>query len=764
MAARRKTRSSETAAKPRARSRAKPRSGRNFRYIHLLIIVLCSGAGYVLWLDYRVQAEFAGQRWSLPARVYASAAEIYVGQALTVARTEALLVRSGYRRASAVEQPGSYRRAESHIDFMSRELHFWDGLQESRLLRVSQQRGKVREIRDLTTQQTLPLIRVEPELIGRIYPDSYEDRMPVAWDEVPPALIQALLAVEDRNYFSHHGVDPRGMLRAAYHNILNRKLAQGGSTITQQLVKNFFLSPERTLLRKFNEIIMAVLLERRYSKQEILVAYINEVYLGQQGRRSVHGFNAAAEFYFARPLSELRVEQIALLAGLVRGASWYNPRRHPERATQRRNLVLDLMLSQGYLDADVHSQARRQPLNLSVQPRWVAGKYPAFLQLVKSQLLRDYAIGDLRSKGLRIFTTLDTARQDSAEQVVRQQLQRLERGAALKSGTLQAASVFVQTSSGAILSLVGGRDAEYTGFNRAVDASRPIGSLVKPFVYYTALTEPRRYALSSSLSDADIAIRQADGSFWRPDNYDGRNHGQVSLLEALAKSYNKATVRLGQQLGLQQVIDTLARAGASEPIEPFPALLLGVLELTPLQVAQLYQTLANGGFFVPVNSIREVLDSDGNALRRYGLEVRQTLQAEAAYLTGFMLTQAVNHGTGRGLRRIVPQRLPLAGKTGTTNELRDSWFAGYGDDITGVVWLGRDDNRPTSFSGASGALQLWGNMVKRQDLGSVDLPPPPDIGFLEDVNLPFAGACVRFRRLPYVLGFRPPHPDTGACR
>ena len=747
-----------------SRRRSRRRSGGKFRCLHVSIILLCVLAGYVLWLDFRVKSEFAGIRWSLPARVYASPAELYIGQALTADKTEKLLARSGYRKASSVTQPGSYRRRASRIDFMRREFHFWDGQQDKRRLRVHYQDGKIREIRDLTGQQALPLVRIEPELIGRIYPDNYEDRILVSYDDVPATLIKALLAVEDRNFFTHHGIDPRGMLRAAYRNILKRKLEQGGSTITQQLVKNFFLSPERTLARKFNEIVMALLLERRYSKQEILGAYINEVYLGQQGRRSVHGFGTAAEFYFARPLNELHLHQVALLAGMVKGASRYNPRRHAERARRRRDLVLELMFQQGHLHETTWQQARRQPLDLSVRPRWVTGKYPAFLQLVKSQLLRDYAIDDLRNKGLRIFTTLDTERQDSTELVLRQQLRQLERAGSLEAGTLQAASVFVRTSTGAVLALAGDRNAQYVSFNRALHARRPIGSLVKPFVYYTALTEPRHYSLSAGVSDADVSVTLADGSSWQPDNYDGRNHGRVTLLEALARSYNKATVRLGQEIGLERVIDTLNRAGVNERIEPFPALLLGSLELTPLQVVQLYQTLANGGFLVPVNSIRAVLDSAGKGVKRYGLEVRQALQVEAAYLTGFMMVQAVNHGTGRDLYRIAPAQLPLAGKTGTTNDLRDSWFAGFGDDMTGVVWLGRDDNRPTRFTGATGALQLWGNMVNRQGLRSINLLPPPGIGSLDDVKLPFAGACVRFPGLPYVLGHKPRRPASGHCR
>ena len=741
--------------------KAKRRAGHKFWYVHIIIIALCAIIAYILWLDYRVQSEFAGTRWFLPARVYAGPTEIYVGQALTAEETEKLLIRSGYRKVSGAGQSGTYRRTASTIEFRQREFHYWDGRQDSRLVRIRFDNRKVAQIRGPAPDQALPLVRLEPELIGRIYPDNFEDRILVARDDVPPALINALLAVEDRNFFDHEGIDLRGIMRALVHNILRRQLEQGGSTITQQLVKNFFLSRERTLARKINEMIMALLMERHYGKNEILTAYVNEVYLGQQGQRSVHGFGTAAEFYFARPLNELRLDQIALLVGMVKGASWYNPRRHPDRAEQRRNLVLDLMFRQGYLDEGTRLQAQARPLDLSAAPRWVSGKYPAFLQFVKGQLLREYEMKDLRNEGLRIFTTLDTRRQDSTELVLRQQLQQMERGKSMKAGTLQAAAIFLQSSTGAVLSLAGDRNAEYAGFNRAMHATRPIGSLIKPFIYYTALTDPHRFSPVTGVNDSDIAIRLPDGTSWRPDNYDGSNHGRVSLLEALARSYNKASVRLGWEVGLDRVIATLRRAGVNSDIEPFPALLLGSLELTPLQVSQLYQTLANGGFFVPVNSIREVLDSDGRALRRYALEVRQALQAEAAFLTGFMLVQAVSRGTGRGLYRMLPG-VPLAGKTGTTNDLRDSWFAGFGDDVTGVVWVGRDDNQPTGFTGASGALQIWGNIVKRQGIRGIELLPPPGVGSLDGVSLPFAGACVRFPRIPYVLGARPERIDT--CR
>jgi len=728
------------------------------RLIHIAIILFSLSAAYVLWLDQRVQSEFTGARWSLPARVYADPVELHVGQRLSLDRVEQLLIGSGYRKTPALVQAGDYRRVGTGIEFMRREFHYWDGIRDSRRLQIEVRNRAVAQILDLSAGQALPLVRIEPELIGKIFPGNYEDRILVGYHELPAALIRGLLAVEDRNYFNHYGIEPKSILRAALHNLMAGGLEQGGSTITQQLVKNFFLTRERTITRKVNEAIMALLLERRYSKQDILGAYVNEVYLGQQGQRSVHGFGAAAEFYFARPLDELRLEQLALLVGMVKGASWYNPRRHVERAQQRRNLVLDLMQQQGYIEAQEWRRARAQPLHLSARPRWVSGKYPAFLQLVKQQLSRDYAAADLRSKGLRIFTTLDTRRQNHIEQVLREQLPVLERNGPLDPGALQAASVFVETSSGAVLALAGGKDAQYVGFNRALQAQRPIGSLVKPFVYYTALTQPQRYSLASMLDDSDVSVTMADGSSWSPDNFDGRNHGRVSLPEAMARSYNKATVRLGRQLGEEQVAATLHKAGVDRDIKPFPALLLGALELTPLQVAQIYQTLANGGFLAPVNTIKEVLDSRGEAVKRYGLEVRRALHAEPAYLSAYLMVQAVNHGTGRNLRRIIPERLPLAGKTGTSNDLRDSWFAGFGDDIVGVVWLGHDDNHPIGLTGASGALRLWGHMVKGQDLRRIELLPPPGVGALEEVKLPFAGACVSFPRLPYILGFKPDLP------
>ena len=747
--------------KGRKRARKSGRSG-GLRWSHclyLVVILSCVAAAGIAWLDFRIRAEFSGKKWALPARVYAEPIDLFSGQTLSPVELEGYISELGYKKVSMVRQVGEYRVGKAYLEIGQRPFDFWDGRRPGRTIGVRFSGNKIRQMQDLGQGRPLPLTRLEPMLVGRIYPGNFEDRILVDEADIPRVLVDALLAVEDRNYFQHIGIDPEGILRALYHNIFSGGIEQGGSTITQQLVKNFFLNRERTFTRKFNEIIMALLLERRFDKQTIFTAYVNEVYLGQQGKRSVHGFGAAAEFYFAAPLEELRPDQLALLVGMVKGASYYNPRRHPQRALARRNLALELMFQQGYLDEPTWQQARAMPLDVSERPRWVSGKYPAFLQLVKQELTRDYNMRELRTRGLRIFTTLDTRRQDATEQALHTQLQRLEQAKSLPTGSLQAASIFVESSSGAVLSLAGDRNADYTGFNRVLQARRPIGSLVKPFVYYAALARPQRYSILSRISDSAITVPLADGSSWRPVNYDAKDHGRVTLVEALAKSYNRATVRLGQEVGLPEVIAALRDAGVPRAMERYPSLLLGSLELTPLEVIQLYQTLANGGFQAPVTAIREVLDKDGKALRRYPLEVRQALQTEAAYLTAYMLVQAVRHGTGRGLNRMIPEYLPLAGKTGTTNDRRDSWFAGFDDTVTGVVWVGRDDNLSSRHTGASGAMRIWGNILRRQGATPVQLLPPPGLGTVEELAVPFAADCVVLRAVPYVLGARPPAVD-----
>ena len=722
-----------------------------FFVFRILVVVICILSIWLLWLDHRIRTEFEGKRWSLPARVYASALEVYVGQNLSISDFEKELVATGYRREANTKNSGQYRRDKNGIELIKRSFLFWDGEDSRNHLQVNFVKNRVNSIRKLPEGESLGVFRLEPQIIGKIYPQHNEDRVLLPYRDVPSRLIDTLVAVEDKHFFSHSGLDFRGITRALYVNLRQAKISQGGSTLTQQLVKNFFLTHERTFWRKFNEIIMSLLLERRYSKADILSAYINEIYLGQHGVRAIHGFGTAAEYYFSKPLNELGIEQLALLVGLVKGASYYNPYKHPERALKRRNLVLQLMLEQNYPNTEQLKIAKSKPLGLSSRPVWSRAKYPAFLDLVKRQLLRDYELKDLRNEGLRIFTTLNPAIQDKMEIAAQDQLQVLEKQKKLKPGSLETAVVVMNVSSGEVLGLIGGRQREKVNFNRAIDAKRPIGSLIKPVVYYTALSKPSQFNVLSRIDDSPVSIRQNDNSFWQPRNYDRLTHQNVTLIDALSHSYNQATVRLGLRLGLDKVTGILQQMGFKKDIGAYPSILLGSIEMNSLEVAQIYQSFANGGFQVPYNSIREVLNNDGSSLQRHALEMNQVLEPAPAFLTNFLMTQVVENGTAQGLLHMMPGFMPLAGKTGTTNELRDSWFSGFGDELLGVVWVGQDDNESTQLTGASGAMRVWAEMMKLIKIKPLNLYAPEDIDWLSVQG----SSCKKNYSIPFIRGYKP---------
>ena len=605
--------------------------------------------------------------------------------------------------------------------------------------------------------QPVDLVRLEPVEIGGFYPDNNEDRIIVSHDQLPEMLINTLIAVEDQDYYQHHGIDVGAILRAAWVNIRSGKIEQGGSTLTQQLVKNFYLTDERTLTRKAREAVMAVMLDFHYDKDEIIEAYANEIYLGQDGSRAIHGFGLASRHYYGMPLEQLDLAQVALLVALVRGPSWYDPVRQPERALKRRNLVLDIIADQGIITPAEAETAKLADLGLDPEKTAISRTYPAFMSLVKQQLQRDYRDEDLKSEGLRIFTTLDPWAQDQAERAVSERLDKLETGHGLPPGELQAAAVMATRDGGEVLAVVGGRQSRFAGFNRALEAVRPVGSLIKPAVYLTALTQPERYTLVSLLNDEAIELDTPQGT-WAPKNYDGKVHGPVPLHEALASSYNLATISLGQSLGTQAVTDTINKLGIERPVPQVPAMFIGAMSMTPIEVAQMYQTLAAGGFHTPLRAIREVQAANGTPLNRYPLEVRQAIDDAPVYLLNRNLQEVVSNGTGRTLVNYLPTNLNLAGKTGTSNESRDSWFAGFGGDKVAVVWLGRDDNRPAGLSGATGALQVWGDMLKRSGIEALEFSQPENVElqWVDAITGELTGpGCKNAIQFPFMSGSAP---------
>lgn len=713
-------------------------------------------ACYLGYLDYTVRKQFEGKRWSIPARVYASPVELYAGLQMNTQALLVLLKKLHYRSDAKLSSPATYAIKSGVIGLKTRQFVFWDKAQQEQHIRVSFSKTEIHSIQDMQSGRELSIVRLDPVQIGSFYPAHKEDRVLVKLEEVPASLVQGLLATEDRDFYQHIGISFKGIARAIWVNLRRGKMVQGGSTITQQLVKNFYLTPERSLKRKINEALMALILEARFSKGDILEAYLNEVYLGQDGAHAIHGFGLASEFYFSMPLNKLPLDKVTALIALVRGPNYYDLRRHPERALKRRNLVLEEMFAQGDIDAEQLKQAEQKSLNIVPFAHRPANRYPAFIELVKGQLRQQYDEADLTSEGLSIFTTLDTKVQDALEVSIKKQLANIERNKRAKK--LETAAVVTRKESGEIVALAGGRDSQGVGFNRALNAIRPIGSLIKPIVYLTALEYSDKYTLITPVSDRKIKVKAEKGKIWQPSNYDHKEHGDVAFNAALTHSYNLATVRIGMDIGVGRIAKTLRDTGVSRPVNLFPSMLLGALPLSPFEVTQMYQTLAGDGFAMPLRSINAVLAMDGGLLQRYPYALRQTLDPAATYLTNWTLQKVMREGTGRSAYQVLPRSLIMAGKTGTSNNLKDSWFAGYTGDYLAVFWVGRDDNKSAGVTGASGALKLWIALMKQVATQPVLLSMPDSVTrvWIDPVTgLKANELCADVLAYPFVRGSEP---------
>jgi penicillin-binding protein 1B len=707
-----------------------------------VLIAAAAGGIFVLYLDRIVTPQFEGRRWTLPAQVYAQPLELYAGSPLTADDLQAELKRLHYEPVQRLVRPGTYRRIGNRIDIASRRVELWDEVREPQGIRVS---AGARGIDGVWNARGEPIavIRLDPLLIGSIFPIHGEDRIVVTPQQVPALLPAALKVVEDRKFDTHHGVDPQAIARAAWVNLRAGRIEQGGSTLTQQLVRSYFLDQRQTFSRKFREAVMAMILEARFGKADLLNAYINEIYLGQDGRRAVHGFGLAARFYFGKPLEELDLAQIALLVAVVRGPSYYDPRRHPARALARRDLVLRLLAEHGVADKAAIDRAMERPLGVvgrvAGSDTAAGGYFPAYLEFVRRTLKRDYREEDLTEAGLKIFTALDPRAQAQAEAALNEQLARLEKARARTrrrgdggDAPLEGAVVVTAPQSGEVIALVGGRRIGFDGFNRALDARRPIGSLVKPAVYLAAL-ETGRYHPASIVQDEPLSLRLPTGQTWAPENYTREYAGPVPLVRGLAESLNLATVHLGLDVGLPAVARTLERLGAPAPVEQLPAVLLGAVGMTPLEVAQMYGSLASGGFRTPLRAVRAVVSAEGKPLKSFPLEVSQVADAGAVYQLNRMMMQVVERGTGRAVKSRLPGTA-LAGKTGTSSDLRDSWFGGFSGSHLAVVWVGHDDNSSTGLTGASGALPAWAQLMAGLDATAFE-PALPDS--LEELLIDF---------------------------
>ena len=736
-----------------------------WRYL-LAVLVLCvlALAVYVVHLDRIVTTQFEGRRWTLPAQVYAAPQELYAGEALSAPDLEHELLRLQYRRAEQVDRPGSYSRQGDRFQISLRPARFADEARPATVLNVASSGAAITAITDITGKD-VAIARLEPLLIGSVFPIHGEDRIVVTPQQVPPMLPAALKAVEDRNFDTHHGIDPIGMLRALWVDLRHDQWgqgAQGGSTLTQQLVKNYFLDSRRTAGRKIQEAIMAVLLETHFSKTDLMTAYINEIALGQDGTRAIHGFGLASQFYFGKPLVELDLAQVATLVAVARGTSYYDPRRHPDRALKRRNLVLSLMAEQKVISQADMQAAQARPL--AVLGRGSGGYYPAYLDLVRRTLRRDYREQDLTEAGLSIYTNLEPRTQELAEKILDRELTRLDHLHKPTGAPLEGSVVVTAPQSGDVTAVIGGREAGFDGFNRALDARRPIGSLVKPFVYLAAI-ETGRYNPASIIQDVPVSIKVPGAPDWQPENFEHDINGPIPMVKGLARSLNLATINLGMDIGLDTVRHSLQRFGLEEDPPRIPSLLLGTFGLTPLDVAQLYTGLANGGFKSNLRAVSAVLSADGKALKAFNLDVAPVAQPEAVFAVQMMMEQVIQRGTGAAAQSILPTGVVVAGKSGTSSDLRDSWFAGFSGNAVAVVWVGYDDDRVTGLTGSAGALGIWDRLLTAIGPTSISSVMPES---LHPVSIDFrtgylpAANCSPEPVTVYVpLSFTPPEAPPG---
>ncbi|HCM9447718.1 TPA: bifunctional glycosyl transferase/transpeptidase [Enterobacter bugandensis] len=704
----------------------KPRGKRGWFWLllKLFIVFVVLIAIYGVYLDQKIRSRIDGKVWQLPAAVYGRMVNLEPDMSISKNEMVKLLQATQYRQVTKMTRPGEFTVQAKSIEMIRRPFDFPDSKEGQVRARLTFDGDRLETIENMDNNRQFGFFRLDPRLITMLSSANGEQRLFVARNGFPDLLVDTLLATEDRHFYEHDGISLYSIGRAVLANLTAGRTVQGASTLTQQLVKNLFLSSERSYWRKANEAYMAVLMDARYSKDRILELYMNEVYLGQSGDNEIRGFPLASLYYFGRPVEELSLDQQALLVGMVKGASIYNPWRNPKLALERRNLVLRLLQQQQVIDQELYDMLSARPLG--VQPRGgVISPQPAFMQMVRQELQSKLGDKVKDLSGVKIFTTFDSVAQDAAEKAAVEGIPALKKQRKLSD--LETAMVVVDRNTGEVRAMVGGAEPQYAGYNRAMQARRSIGSLAKPATYLTALSQPNLYRLNTWIADAPISLRQPNGQVWSPQNDDKQFSGQVMLVDALTRSMNVPTVNLGMALGLPAIVDTWQKLGVpKDQLHPVPAMILGALNLTPIEVAQAFQTIASGGNRAPLSALRSVIAEDGSVLYQSFPQAERAVPAQAAYMTLWTMQQVVQRGTGRQLGAKYPG-LHLAGKTGTTNNNVDTWFAGIDGREVVITWVGRDNNQPTKLYGASGAMSIYQRYLANQSPVPLNLVAPEDI-------------------------------------
>lgn len=676
------------------------------------LLMICGLATYTLYLDSKIRSKMDGQVWQLPAEVYSRIESIRLANKPSLEQVKLTLLDNGYRQVSSIATPGDFKIENNRLLLLRRAFPFPDSPEAQRVLRLNFVGNRLDRIEDLVRVSHINEFRLDPKRIALLHSDSDEDRIVLPLKDYPSLLIDTLILTEDKRFFDHNGISPLSIARALISNYQAGRTVQGASTLTQQLVKNLFLSSEKSLQRKFNEALMAIILDARYDKTRILETYLNEIYLGQNGSYQIHGFALASQFYFGRPVQEISLSQMALLVGMAKGASLYNPWRNPQLALERRNVVLKILLDHQKITQEDYQFLIEQPLGVKTQGN-IYRQQPAFMQALNQELKAEF--GETKRhllSGAKIFTTLDPKQQRAAELAIINGVANLE-NSSKKIKDLQSAMVVAEYTTGKVRAMVGGVQTQYAGFNRALQSKRQIGSLVKPSIYAIALAMPSHFRLNTAIENQPISIAIKGKPAWSPRNYDRRFSEPVMLMDALARSLNIPTVNIGMKIGLKQVIAKQKEMGWNDvEIPPYPATLLGAYAISPYDVTKSYQVLANAGQKLPLTTIESVLSADGKRLFLTPKTPKQVLPREAAIQTLYAMQQVIERGTGRAL---LPEftSLRLAGKTGTTNNTRDAWFVGIDGKHVTTIWLGKDNNSDSYLTGASGALPLYREYLRR---------------------------------------------------
>ncbi len=697
------------------------------------------------------------------AKLFAAPQSVSVGDAITPAQIAAELRRSGYNE-SRTNPTGYYQIHPDSIEVFPGPDSYFD--QEAGVIRFSG--GRISQIVSLDDNTPRSRYQLEPQLITNLSGPNREKRRMVKFADIPPILIDAITAAEDKRFFQHAGFDPIRIIKAAYVDLKEGRKDQGASTLTQQLARGFWLDQDKRWTRKLAELVITLQLEQKLSKQEIFEDYVNMVSLGRRGSFEISGFGEAAEAYFGKDLSQLRLPEAATLAGMIQRPSYFNPYKYPERVRERRNVVLTLMRQNGDISDRDYELAIAAPLGVAKGASQSLDA-PYFVDLVEDELQNNLQDADFRSNGYHIYTTLDMNLQRAALEAVRVGMQNVDelvrkqrrfRGQAVPEP--QVALIAIDPHTGEVKAAVGGRNYGMSQLNHILAYRQP-GSIFKPFVYATALNSaieggPQVLTASTIVMDEPTTFF-FDGKPYEPRDFKNEYHGMVTLRDALAHSLNVATVKVAEMVGYDKVVDMANRAGMNYKIHPTPAVALGAYDITPLEAAGAYTIFANRGDYVKPDFVSLVRTQDGKVIYKHKIQEKQVLDPRVAYLMTNLMEEVLRSGTAAGVRAR-GFTVPAAGKTGTSH---DGWFAGYTSELLCIVWVGFDDNRELDLEGAHSAAPIWGDFMKRalqfREYRNVQEFEAPDGVVTVDID-PQTGmlatpSCPMPRQEVYIAGTQP---------